>query len=483
MDEAEALALAAAAKARRKPKPNRALSAVQQAAHGLTFGGIDEMAGAVGGLMRAPGEGTFAEGYAETRDKARGELDAGRQAYPVQSAVSEVAGGIANPAARVGSLGQGASALRRLIAGSLGGAGYGALYGYGTGEGGVGERMDNAQSVGGWGAVAGAAAPVLAGGVQKIANSNAAKGAIRRAARNAPTTDALRSQASAAYRAVDNAGVQIKPQAFDRLRQGMTSAMSDAGLDQLPGAGSLTPNAARVNQIAGEMSGQMGQNPSAALPFSSLDQLRRHAGTAAGNMANRTDSAAGTAAIGQIDDFVANLSPADVTSGDVRALREAIGKARDTYSRMARSRTVDEAIEASDNYLSGGASGIRNQFRRILSSPKMSRGFSDAEKQMMRRVVNGSMPEQILHLLGGGLGQLGSIGAGLGIGGLPGALGGAAVAAGARKGSEAIARRNAETVRAVIANGGLPQLPQANPLYRLLTERLMRQGTAAAASQ
>jgi len=259
----------------------------------------------------------------------------------------------------------------------------------------------------------------------------------------------------------------------------MKRTMVDGGLDQLPGPSSLSPKAARVNQITGEMSEQMAADPTAALPFRSLDQLRRKTGAAAGDMNNKLDSSLGTQAIGSIDDFVKNLTANDVAAGDAKALAPAIEKARSLYSKMARSQTVDDAISAADEYVSGPASGIRNQSSRILKSQKLSRGFSDAEKAALRRVVNGSIPERLIHLAGGGLGQLFSAGSGLASGGLLGMAAGVGAGAAARKASEGIASKNAETVRALIANGGMSQLPVASTRPAGIIEQILRQGTAA----
>jgi hypothetical protein len=164
----------------------------------------------------------------------------------------------------------------------------------------------------------------------------------------------------------------------------------------------------------------------------------------------------------------------------VTALQEALPNARDVWARMSKSQKIDDAIEAGGDYLSGASSGIRNQFKNILRNPKLSRGFSDAEKVAMRKVVNGSIPEQLLQLVGGGLGQLAQTGAGLAMGGPVGALAGAATAGITRKAAEALTTRKAEVVRALMANGGLAQLPVASSRPSAVTEALLRRGTAAA---
>lgn len=460
---------------------------LNKAGESMTFGLVgDEAAGAAAGLGAAivPGGRGFREAYEGRRDYERGQEELLSQTNPGAALTADIGGavlGALTPMGAIGATTRAASLPIKVGASAAAGAGMGGTAGFMEGEG-AQNRIDQGQAGAVLGGAVGAAAPVIGAGVQKVANNRATRRAIREAAANAPSTDQLRAQGQAAYRAIDDANVQIRPEAFANTRERILNSLRDnTGFDELPGPGSLTPNSARTMQIMEDAQNRMAQEPTAALPFRSLDQMRRQAGAAAGNMANRADSQAGMNIIEGLDDAVRNLGPDDVVSGDVQTLQTMLPKARDIWSRMTRSQLVDDAIEAGqNNYLSGGASGVRNQFARILRSDKLSRGFSDTEKALMRRVVNGSAPEQLLNLLGGGLGQLGQIGAGFGVGGLPGAMGGMATSAMARKASEALTGRNAEIVRAIVANGGMKSLPTASDSARRITEALTRRIGASA---
>jgi len=445
---------------------------LNKAGESMTFGAVgDEAAGA---FDAAVGRGN----YGDRRDFYRKQETDLEESHPALSLGADVGGALAGVMIPGGLAMKGAGLARR-VAGSAvaGGVGSG-VYGFAEGEGGFDPRIDAAKSAAKVGAGIGAVIPVAGAGINMVANSLLGKRAISAAAKNAPTTEQLRRQGSQAYQAVDDMGVSIKPSAFKRATDGISSDMMDRGMDDLPGPGSLTPLAGRFNQVMGEMNSEMAADPTASLPFKAVDRLRRKAGAVASTQ-DPTDAALGSSAIGGIDDFIRNLSPGDVDAGDAKAIGPAIEKARDTWAKMSRSQTIDDAIGASEDYLSGGSSGIRNQFKRILRSDKLSRGFSDAEKKVMKRVVNGSFPEQILNLVGGGLGQLGAIGGGIATGSPLGAVAGLGIAAGARKGSEALSRKNAEVVRAIIANGGMKEMPQAAPKLRAIAEKLLRHNGAA----
>jgi len=444
-------------------------TAFRSGLQGMTFGFGDEIvargASLVGGQ---PYEAELA------RERAR--LDRGRDANPVTATASEIGGALAAPLGALKSTGKlGLDALR----GAATGAGLSGLYGFGAGEGGFQNRAQDALISGGIGGFVGGLIPVVGAGVKRIAGGLAERAAGREALRTAPTTEQLRAAGNAAYKAVDDAGVVVKPEAFGGMVDDVTSTMRRGGLDE--GMGSLTPQASRAVAIMEDAA--TSPKNAAGIPFSEIDLLRRKAGVPASNMAVPLESRLGMQAIEGVDDFVNKLTPDQVIAGDAEALPALIGKARETWARMSKSQLIDDAISASENYLSGSASGIRNQFARILKSEKLSRGFTEAEKKAMRRAVNGSIPEQLLNLVGGGLGQLGLMGGGWGAGGVPGALAGAAIAGGARRGSEAVAQRNAEIVRALVAAGNTTALPQVGNQARSLIEALMQRGTAAGLQQ
>lgn len=389
---------------------------------------------------------------------------------------------MAAPLGALGAVGKGAGMLKRMGASAAATGAMSGTYGFMEGDGGADARVEDAISAGKWGAGIGAAIPGVGAGVQKVANAMTRNKGIRQAIKGAPSADEIAAEGNRLYQQVDDAGVQVKPEAFDRTRQKIVDTLrNETGFDELPGPGSLTPKSARTMKIMGEATGQMAQEPTAALPFRSIDQMRRQAGAAAGDVANQTDQRAGMKIIEGLDEFVRNVGPDDVVEGDIEALQTALPKARDTWARMKKSQLVEDAIGQQGNYLSGDASAIRNRFASILRSEKLSRGFDEAEKAAMRRVVSGTIPQQIMNYMGSGLGMMGQMGIGASIGGFPGAVVGTMTGAGARKVANTMTERQAEVARALIASGKAASVPtQASPAIQKITERLLRQGTAAA---
>lgn len=398
---------------------------------------------------------------------------------PALALAADVGGSLIAPVGALGTVARGASLAKKAAATGAAGAGMSGIFGFMEGEGGANERLSDARDSAVAGGILGAALPIVGSGVGAALEKSGIRKAVKNAAKNAPTSDQLRAQGTAAYDEVDSLGVQIKPEAFDRARAGILNDLQvKTGYDELPGPGGLTPKTARVMQTMDEAAAQMAAEPTAALPFRSVDQMRRRAGAAAGNIMEPADQQAGMQLISGLDDMINNLSPADVVSGDVAQLPGAIAKARDTWSKLSKSQKIDDAMEAAEAYRYGFSNGIKWQFKKILNSPKLSRGFSKAERKAMQRVIDGTIPEKLLDIAGSGLTQVGGIvGAGLGAasGGLPGAvfgLGTAGLSMAARAGSNAIARQNAEAIRGAVANGGLLQLPPSSTMVPELIERL-----------
>lgn len=368
---------------------------------------------------------------------------------------ADIAGALVPGAGAAGMIGRAGSLPAKIGLGLVGGGSSGATYGFMEGEG-EADRKSNAATQAIVGSLLGAAIPAAGAGVRAAAKGHAARKAISDAGRGAPSADELRALGRDLYRQVDEAGVQIKPETFDQAKSEIREYLrANTGFDELPGPGSLTPNTSRVMEIMDQAGARMAAEPTAALPFRSVDQMRRQAGAAAGNVTNKADQQAGMTVIEKLDEFVQGLGPKDVVDGDPEALKSAIGKAREVWSRMSRSQLVDDAMGRADNYLSGSASGLRNQFKNILNNPKLARQFTEAEKAALRQVTHGSALDQMINLVGGGLGQLGSIGGGFAAGGPIGAVLGMGAAAGQRKLSEAVTQRAAERARAAIASGNL----------------------------
>lgn len=418
-------------------------NAARGALQGLTFGGGDEI---VAAGVSALSDKTYDQALADERQR----LEMGRAESPVASYGGEIAGAVAMP---LGVVAKGPTvantALRSAgMSGLLGG-----LYGFGTGEGGLADRLSNAAGVGAVSSVLGGVLPIVGAGASRVYNRAMERAAANQAIKAAPTPQALRAEASAIYNAADSA--VLPRQAFTGEAQNMVANAARQGMDA-----DLTPGAAKVADRITDAANA----PDPNLPFSELDILRRKAGVPAGNLSNRTESAIGSQFVGAIDDFVEGVDP---------ALSKEIGRAREMWGRLRRSELIETAITKAQNQASGFENGLRVQFRAILNNPKLLRGFSKAERDAMREVVEGTTFGNVMKKIGvvgmnGGQGGSGlgmASGAGMGAtigtmmgGPVGGAIGGLlplAVGTAAKKLAERATTKAADRAQGIVAAGGV----------------------------
>jgi hypothetical protein len=439
-------------------------------ANGVSFGFADEIAAGLGSLG---GERSYDEILKGLRQQNANQ----KEDAPMAALGGEIAGAVAMP---IGALKSTGKLGLDIAKGGLTGAGLSGLYGFGTGDGGYEERANAAREAAIWGGGIGALVPGIGALVQKGLNSRAVSKAIKDIAANAPTTEAQKAAAKAAYQAVDDAGVMVNPSAMSTVVQDMTEAMRGNGLRMTTGR-ELSPKAAGFAESAMDIA----TDPAfkAGIPFSEVETIRKLAKAPAASK-EPLDAALGAQAVNYLDDFVENLTPAQVTQGKAEELAPLITAARSAYQKAAKSATIDTVIEKADGYLGGTASGIRNQFGTMLKNPKKYlKGFTPLEVEAMKRVVNGSALDRAIILAGGGLGKLATATTGFGAGGLPGLLAGGIIGSGAQKLADKVVSGKAETLRALVANGGAGLLPVAPVAPRGILEAILQRTAASGVNQ
>jgi hypothetical protein len=438
---------------------------------GSTFAGGDEVVAGAAALLdplrRSGGMGgTRDERYNAYLANERGKLGQFREQYPVSAIASEVAGAI--PTALAMPVGAPASTLGgRVVAGATSGALQGGLYGSLAGEGGPEGRIKEAERGAIMGGGIGGAAPVLGAGVRKLSDRLAANRFIA----NAPTTPDLRQIGDDAFAAADAIAPATPANQFQQFVAQVSPVLKQEGLDP-----TLHPKA------SGILARFEKESRSAAGP-ARMDTLRRLAARVA-QSTDADEARIGKIMLGQFEGFIDNVSP---------QYGQALGDANQAWSQFKKSQLIDDAVERGSRAASGVENGIRIEFNKILNNPKLRRGLTPEQVEAMERVVEGTIPGNILRRVGKfspGTGRQGSalistLGGGLGAAGtgaltgstLLGAAGAVAVPAvgyGAQKLAEASTVRSANLARALMATGANAP-PTANPAIGRYASMLLGQ--------
>ena len=247
----------------------------------------------------------------------------------------------------------------------------------------VGRKLDEAGVTGGYGETGGA----IVGGF--------GPGVVRRPARpGVPTNEELRSTARRAYNKADQAGVVVQPTGMGKLNLEVQNAASDFAFDP-----ALQPGIKVVLD-------RLDQATNQPITLKGIDTIRKVAGHAARDVQNASQRELAGRIIDKIDDFIDNLDPADVLSGDAKTGAASLKMARDYWKRLRKSEMIDEALYQAENQAPTSGTGgnvdniMRQKVKAILNNPKKRVLFSKPEQHLMENVARGTMPQNVLRWVG-----------------------------------------------------------------------------------
>jgi hypothetical protein len=343
---------------------------------GTTFGWGDEARGVVQGGIAALQGADFGDTYRRTVDESRALVDQERRQNPIGAFASEVAGAIPTGVAAGGQLaGRGASLLPRMGWGALVGGTQGAAYGAGAAD--EDSRGSGALFGGATGGAVGAAIPAIAQGF---------RGLFQRTGAVMPEIDDLYRARDAAYKQVDESGFRFSPQQVDDLFNDIYRRVGQEGIDAAPDGAHKA--AIRMLQRLNSRQGPMS--------LSQLDQLRQVIRRDVIDSGSAGDGYFGRMMIDAIDDMI------DASGGS-----GVMGQARQSHQILRKSELLADALDRANlNAASSGSGGnidnaIRQSIKRVLLNKSQVRAFTEAERTLMRKIVEGKAPMQgFLRLVG-----------------------------------------------------------------------------------
>ncbi len=274
----------------------------------------------------------------------------------------------------------------------------------------------------------------------------------------------LKSAGNAAYKASEDAGVIIKPQGMQSLRDNIVKDFTEHGF--------LPANEPGAAAVLSELEKQVGGN----VTLKGLDSVRKMAGNAHIPGNNSNNKLIGQM-VSRIDELIASKDPALMAGVDTAAGSKAIAEARDQWHRARKLETVEKLVKRGELVAGSTGSGgnvenaTRQQVRKILTDESKGRGFTAEEKALAEKAVLGSNGQNMLRLAG----KLAPTGNGLNLmlhllgasqsGGatIPLAIGGI----GAKKLAEALTGRNVEKFADLVARGGKEPVIPEHALERL----------------
>lgn len=278
----------------------------------------------------------------------------------------------------------------------------------------------------------------------------------------APQLTEIQAQRTAAYKAVDDAGVKFKPQAVSSLAQGIEDELKAALINK-----DLHPKAAAALKI-------IQANKNKPLTLSEIDQFRQVVSRDVAGSIDKGERFMGRKILANIDEFIGSAGPEQVSAGDPVKAAQLIRNARQLHQRASKIEAVNNATEKAKNRTASTYSGgnidnaTRQELRKVL---ERSRGLTSDETAQLKSIVYGGKGQNALRLVGklspSGNGlmaalNLGAAAAGGPIGAIPGAVG-----MGAKMLADGATQAKVARLVDIMARGGKPALDAEAQLANL----------------
>jgi hypothetical protein len=346
----------------------------------------------------------------------------------------------------------------------------------------VGRATDKAGLTGGYGEAAGALVGGAAPGVVRGVLTSGTK-------TGAPTKQNLRDMSRQKYLEAEQAGVIFNQAGINRLAQGVR-----ADLTKLSFRPSQQPAVkTALDELDADLAG-------GNVTLEGLESLRGVATNAIRGTTNPVEKTMLGKFIERIDDLVDSPQAGELLAGDAKTASAALKEARAYWKQMRKSEIIDEALDTGElNAATAGSGGnvdnaIRQRIKAIIRNKKLRSQFTSEELFLMQRVARGSVSHNILRGLGAlspdkgmlPLVATAALSGGIVTGGVsPLAAAAIPAAMAARRGAEALTRRNVGRLSEAVRRGPAPQLTRAQKAQAAFEEaqrraRLIRQSGRAA---
>lgn len=227
-----------------------------------------------------------------------------------------------------------------------------------------------------------------------------------------PTMQDVQQRAQRSYQVVSDQGIKLNTTAANDLVSKIRTRLD--AVDYIP------ENATEVANVLKKYDSIVARGDVA---FNDVEQMRRLANNLLSNQ-SKDIRRLGKEMIGGIDDYVANLSPKDVTAGaqGIDKAVKAIANARKDWRDLSRATTLDDILNVAEmRALRPTASEselIRTGFINLAANKDKMRLFNENERNAIRAVANGGSLDNFLsfvarfnpqrsQLIAGGMGAAG----------------------------------------------------------------------------
>lgn len=242
----------------------------------------------------------------------------------------------------------------------------------------------------------GATAAALLGPLGVLGGARALGNRAAAAANKPPTTQQLYNQADNAFADMRAAGAVVDAPALQNFK-----ARIDADLTRQGFRPALDP---ATKTVLSELEKDIAKG---TLSFDELHGFRRvinkgmeqaKPGGSDARLLSRMKS--------KLDDFLTNMTPAQVVAGDPARAAAALKEATRSYRKAATADEIEALVTKAKNNAPGFAQvgldkALRDQFKQIANSPRRMRLFTPEEQAQIQKIARGTKATNLLRFFGG----------------------------------------------------------------------------------
>ena len=233
-----------------------------------------------------------------------------------------------------------------------------------------------------------------------------------------PSTSALLDAGSQGFNSFRQMPFAVKPQTMDTWASKTLGDLSARNFDADTAPATVAALQRHVSSTAPFVTAQ---------DMDKTKMLLRNAQASGGH-----DATAATAALKSLDDRITSFTPSQTVAGDPALAAKTWSEANSNYAAGMRSQAIDALLDKanlqalSKNSGAGSGNQIRSAITNFVTNDAKTRGFTDAEGQAMKDLSKGSFAQNLIRAVsnklggGGGIGQMGIIGASAELGGAAG---------------------------------------------------------------
>jgi len=215
------------------------------------------------------------------------------------------------------------------------------------------------------------------------------------------------------YQHADVKALSIKPASAQSAAMTIADELAAAGADLGQSAGG-TPTASGTANALTRMMFQPSKSalfggsgktpvPKTSVTIDDIQAVRQQLRDVAGNFNNPVDQKWAVEALGKIDDWLSKLSPQDLLAGDIKKAMPRLEDARGDWWAAKSLEALSDKLYAADLRAGSAHSGtnlgniVRQNVRSILLNKKLASRYTDEERQMLERIVEGTAPENMMR--------------------------------------------------------------------------------------